>query len=117
MRASAKCVISLSILALILGSARGSSLKSKLAGKWNYTSAKTVWKFKSDRVVHITRKDDNSPDKVLAAGSYPVIDGETVELRFPSQRGPLKANVESLPQGQLRIPGPGAPPFVLTPFS
>lgn len=117
MKSSAKPAILVLISALILCSACGSSLKTKLVGKWNNTSAKTVWEFKSDGTVQIVSKDENGQDSVLSAGSYRVIDGETVELRFPNQREAQKANVQSLPQNQLKISVTGVPPFVLTPIS
>lgn len=117
MWASVKCTILLSISALILFNACGSSLKTKLVGKWNNTSAKTVWDFKSEGTVQVISKDANGQDSVLSAGTYRVIDGETVELRFPNQREALKANVQSLPEGKLKISGPGVPPFELTPIS
>lgn len=107
----------LSIAALILCSACGSGLKNKLVGKWNNASAKTVWEFKSDGTVQVTSKNENGKESVLGAGTYRVIDDETVELKFTNQRDSSKANVQSLPEGQLKISGTGVPPFLLTPTS
>ncbi len=117
MNRSAKTVIPALIAAFVLSGACGSSLKTKLVGKWNNTSAKTVWEFKSDGTVQVISKDANGQESVLGAGTYRVVDGETIELRFPNQREASKVNVQSLPQGQLKLSGAGAPPFVLTPIS
>lgn len=116
MNTSAKAAIGL-IAALVLCSACGSSLKNKLVGKWNNTSAKTVWEFNSDGTVRVITKTETGEESVLGAGTYQVIDGETVELKFKNQRDALKANVQSLPQGELKISGAGVPPFVLSPIS
>ncbi len=102
----------LSIAALILCSACGSSLKTKLVGKWNDASAKTVWEFKSDDTVRVVSKDPNGQEKVL---SFRAIDVETVELNWGHRTD--KANVQSGPQGELKFSARGVPPFVLTPTS
>lgn len=114
MKAFAKCVTLLSIGALVLCSACGSNLKTKLVGKWNNASNGTVWEFKSDGTVRVMSKAEGSE---LSSGTYKVIDDETVELSLTHQRGPLKTNVQSLPQGELKISGAGIPPFVLTRIS
>jgi hypothetical protein len=105
----------LSIAALILCSACGSALKTKLLGKWNDASAKTVWEFKPDGTVRVMNKDANNQESVLAAGTFRVVDGETVELSWGHRTD--KANVQSGPQGELKLSAPGVPPFVLTPTS
>ena len=117
MNTSAKAAIPALFAAVVLCSTCGSSLKNKLVGKWNNTSAKTVWEFKSDGTVRVMSKDEKGEESILGAGTYRVIDGETVELKFTNQRDASKANVQSLPQGQLKISGAGVPPFVLTPIS
>jgi len=114
-KASAKCTILLSVAALILCSACGSSLKTKLVGKWNNVAAKTVWEFKSDGTVRVVSKDPNGQEKVLSSGSFRVIDAETVELNWGNRTD--KANVQSGPQGELKFSAPGVPPFELTPTS
>jgi len=114
-KASEKCTILLSVAALILCSACGSSLKTKLVGKWNDASAKTVWEFKSDSTVRVMHKDTNGQESVLAAGTFRVTDGETVELNWGNRTD--KANVQSGPQGELKFSARGVPPFVLTPTS
>ena len=115
MKASEKCTILLSVAALILCSACGSSLKTKLVGKWNDASAKTVWEFKSDGTVQVMNKDANGQQGVLGAGTFRVVDGETVELNWGNRTD--KANVQSGQQGELKFSAPGVPPFVLTPIS
>jgi hypothetical protein len=114
MRPSAKCMILLSI-ALILSSACGSTLKTKLIGKWNNVSNKTVWEFKSDGTVQVMSKEADGQDKVFATGTFRVTDAETVELNWGSRTD--KANVQSGPQHDLKFSAPGVPPFVLTPIS
>jgi hypothetical protein len=108
-------MILLSIAALILCSACGSSLKTKLVGKWNNASAKTVWEFKSDSTVQVMSKEANGQDSVFAAGTFRVMDGETVELNWGHRTD--KANVQSEPQGELKLSATGVPPIVLTPNS
>jgi len=115
MKASAKCTMWLSIVALILCSACGSTLKNKLVGKWNNASAKTVWEFKSDGTVRVMNKEANGQENVFAAGTFRVVDGETVELNWGNRTD--KANVQSGPQGELKFSASGVPPFVLTPTS
>ena len=115
MKPSSKCMILLSTAALILCSACGSNLKTKLVGKWNNASAKTVWEFKSDGTVQVMNKDANGQQGVLGAGTFRVVDGETVELNWGNRTD--KANVQSGPQGELKFSASGVPPFVLTPIS
>jgi hypothetical protein len=115
MKASAKCMILLSVAALILVSACGSSLKTKLVGKWNNASAKTVWEFKSDGTVQVMSKDANGQESVFATGAFRVMDGETVELNWGHRTD--KANVQSGPQSELKLSASGVPPIVLTPTS
>ncbi len=115
MKASAKWMILLSICALILCSACGSNLKTKLVGKWNNASAKTVWEFKSDGTVRVLNKDANGQEGVVGAGTFRVIDAETVELNWGKRTD--KANVQSGQQGELKFSASGVPPFVLTPIS
>ena len=115
MKASAKCMILLSIAALILCSACGSTLKTQLVGKWNNASPKTVWEFKSDGTVRVMSKDTNGQERTLGAGTYRVMDGETVELNWGHRTD--KANVQFGPQGELRLSASGVPPIVLTPTS
>jgi hypothetical protein len=115
MKPSAKCTILLSIAALVLCSACGSNLKTKLVGKWANASAKTVWEFKSDGTVQVMRKEANGQDSVFASGTFRVIDDETVELNWGSRTD--KANVQSGQQRELKFSASGVPPFVLTPTS
>jgi len=114
-KASAKCTILLSVAVFLLCSACGSNLKSKLVGKWNNGSAKTVWEFKSDGTVQVMSKDANGQESAFAAGTFRVLDGETVELNWKDRTD--KANVQSGPQGELKFSARGVPPFVLTPTS
>jgi hypothetical protein len=114
-KASAKFTILLSVAALILCSACGSSLKTKLVGKWNNAAAKTVWEIKSDGTVRVVSKDPNGQEKVLGSGTFRVIDAETVELNWGQRTD--KANVQSGPQGVLKFSASGVPPFELTPTS
>lgn len=115
MKPFAKCTILLSVAALILCSACGSNLKTKLVGKWNNASAKTVWEFKSDGTVQVMSKDANGQESVFAAGTFRVMDAETVELNWGNRTD--KASVQSGPQGELKFSARGVPPFVLTPTS
>jgi len=57
-------------------------------------------------------KDTNGQESVLAAGTFRVMDGETVELNWGNRTD--KANVQSGPQGELKFSARGVPPFVLT---
>lgn len=117
MKTSARTVIPVLIAGLILTGACRSGLKTKLVGKWNDASDKTVWEFKSDDTVRVISKGEHGQESELSSGTYKVIDDETVELRLTRQREPLKANVQSLSNGELKISGAGIPPFVLTRIS
>lgn len=110
MKTSAKTLIGL-FAALLLCSACGSNLKSKLIGKWKATGQSTTWEFKSDGSVRVV-SNANGQENVLATGTFRAIDGETVELKWESRTDNVKVKVGS--GGELNMTRPDGLSMTLT---
>lgn len=111
MRTSTEPILLTLLGTLLISAACGPSLKSKLNGKWKATGQSTIWEFKSDGSVRVV-STANGQENVVAAGTYRVIDGETVELKWEHRTDNVKVKAGS--NGELNMTRPDGLQMTLT---
>jgi len=78
--------------ALILSVACGWRLQKKLEGRWANKYGSNAWNFTSGGTIDVIGKEPGG-DKLVATGSYKVMDSETIEIRWadtPSKQDRIK---------------------------